>query len=296
MEKTKVLGKLKNIFTPFNVVVFLLLLAYSAVFIYLFVWALSYSLKTQLLVDTHDISLFTSYEFENYATAVRNFSLPKTDGSGEASILEMVGNGLLYGIGCAFFQTLCIVIVAYCTAKYSQFLLSKILHAAIIVTLALPIVGTLPSTLDMIQKLGLYDTVVGTYILKFNFNKVYYLVVYAGFRMISWDIAEAAFIDGASHFRVFVQIMLPLVSTLFGTLMIIYFIEYWNDYQGAMLFFPSHPTVSYGLIYLNTIHKGKLTAPELVAIALVVAIPILILFVVFRDKLMGNLSEGGVKA
>lgn len=292
--------KKRNKFSAFHSVIFVILLVYTFLFLFLFVWGISFSLKDVELLPSkvNPTVLFDQWHFENYLYALQNFGLPLSNGadSGQVGFVQMLLNSFLYSAGCALARTVCIAIVAYCCSKYSQFALAKIVHYVVIVTLTLPIVGSLPSTLEITETLGLYDSLFGNYILKFGFNNIYYLIVYAAFKSLPWELAEAAFIDGASHFRVFTRIMLPMVTTLLGTIFLLYFIEFWNDYQGAMIFLPSMPTVSYGLYYATVINKNILgDVRYIVASSIIVAIPIFIIFMVFRKKIMGNLTEGGVK-
>ena len=142
-------------------------------------------------------------------------------------------------------------IVAYLTAKY-KFRLNKIIHTIVIVAMILPIVGSLPSELQLVKTLGFYDHMWGMFILKANFLGMYFLVFYATFKSLPWTFAEAAQIDGAGHFRTFIQIMLPLIRSTLFAVFILLFIEHWNDYYTPMVFLPEKPTMSYGLFIFQT--------------------------------------------
>ena len=207
----------------------------------------------------------------------------------------MLLNSVLYAGGCALFQVACTAVVAYCTARYKN-VVSTILHYVVIVTLILPIIGNTPSMIEIMRKLNLYNTMFGAWIMKLGFNNMYYLIFYAAFKSLSWEFAESAFLDGANHFTVFFKIMLPLTMTLVGTVFLLYFISYWNDYQVPMLYFPKYRTAAYGLfvVFTSTV-DGMAYPPAKIAGAVFIFLPIFIVFMIFKKKIMGNLTEGGIK-
>ena len=125
---------------------------------------------------------------------------------------------------------------------------------------------------------------------------MYFFVFLSIFKGIPNAFAEAAKIDGASHFRVFVLIMLPLVKTTFFTVLLIRFIEFWNDYQTPLIYLPSFPTVARGLFAFNLSTANEIASvPGKLAGAMVMLLPILVVFVLFHKRLMGNLTMGGLK-
>ena len=90
--------------------------------------------------------------------------------------------------------------------------------------------------------------------------------------------------------------MMPLTSSLFGTTFILFFIGYWNDYQVPMLFLDKNPVLALGLYEFFQSYSNQLSVGTVkIAGGVIVLIPLLILFIVFRKKLMGNLTEGGIK-
>ena len=151
------------------------------------------------------------------------------------------------------------------------------------------------------KTLGLYDNIVGSWIMKFGFNNIYYMIFYAFFKKISWEYAESAFLDGGGHYTVFFRIMMPLSVPIIATIFLLNFIPYWNDFETPYMFLPNH-TTSAVMLYMSIIGGGgtwagpspvEITAQ--LAAAFMVFLPIFILFLAFKNKIMGNLSEGGIK-
>ncbi len=301
----KALGnKLKKNITPFSVVVGAILILYTAAILILFFWAIIMSFKNWREFRADAISFPSFFDLSNYQTMFDEFlirvPIELADGTKTRiayKMLDQFVNSLLYSAGGALCQTVCTVMVAYCTSKYKG-IFSSIIHTVVIVTIALPIVGNMPSMINVLQTLGLYDNLIGMWIMKFGFANIYYFIFYAAFEAISWDFAEAAFIDGSSHYGVFFKIMLPMVMPLFGTIFLMFFIQYWNDYQSPMIYWASHPTVAYGLYDFmhSTAAAVSSNTPAKIAGGVIVFIPMFIVFLIFKNKLMSNLTEGGIKA
>ena len=133
-------------------------------------------------------------------------------------------------------------------------------------------------------------------IMKGGFLGSNFLIFYATFKGISWEYAEAAFIDGASHVRVLFTIMIPLAMTSIAAIFLLGFIGNWNNWNVHVIYLPNYPMISYALYYFqnNTINAISNTPCKLAACMIVLA-PILVLFLLFRKKLMGNLTIGGLK-
>ena len=89
-----------------------------------------------------------------------------------------------------------------------------------------------------------------------------------------------------------------------GTVFLIQFIALWNDWQTTMLYLPTHPTLARA-VYEMSLGKSDIgtgserfllqTAPLKITASMILAVPITIIFVIFRNKLMGNVSVGGLK-
>ena len=280
-------------FSAFELILGSVLIVYCAFMVIIFLWALNTSIKSDdnFLADPRGLT--NSFAFENYLSAFNNIKYK--DGLVYKYYETMLLNSVLYAGGCALFQVACTAVVAYCTARYKN-VVSTILHYVVIITLILPIIGNMPSMIEIMRKLNLYNTMVGAWIMKLGFNNMYYLIFYAAFKSLSWEFAESAFLDGANHFTVFFKIMLPLTMTLVGTVFLLYFISYWNDYQVPMLYFPKYRTAAYGLfvVFTSTV-DGMAYPPAKIAGAVFIFLPIFIVFMIFKKKIMGNLTEGGIK-
>lgn len=212
-----------------------------------------------------------------------------------ATIIDMLINTVLYAGGSALICAIIPALTAYLCAKY-PYKLSKIIFTVYTVMMCIPIVGSYPTELAFLQKTGLYNTIPGAYVQKMTGSGMYFFVYYAFYCGLSNTYREAAEIDGASDLRIMCSIFLPMSAKIIATVFLIQFVGYWNDYQTPLLYLPSYPTLAYGVhrIMISPI-KELNYAPVQIAASTMLAVPVLILFIAFKEKLMGNISLGGIK-
>lgn len=290
--------KTKRKFSPFFLVVGIILAIYAVSLILPLLWAFFMSLKDPMVEQyVNMLGLPQEWLFENWATVFKYFSVEVTRNGVDAIVKfpEMLLNSFLFALGNSFIQTTVTFIVAYACARF-DFKISKVIYFIVILGMILPIVGSQPSALAVARHLGLYDSILGMYVMKFNFLGMYFLVFYETLRGFPKDYEEAAQIDGATNLSVMVKIMFPLCATTYATVLLLYFIQQWNDYSTPMLFMPNVPTVAYGLRLFDASNSNEITnTPTRLAACIIVALPTLALFVAFHDKLLNNVSIGGVK-
>ena len=260
-------------------------------------WGLITSLKDDIYFLRHVIGLPDKWMWSNYIRAFNSFLVNVTTSSGIRTVYleEMFLNSVLYALGCAIASTTCACVMAYLSARFA-YKFSKVTYTVVVVAMIVPIVGSLPSEIQMVTSLGLFGTFWGVWLLKANFLGMYFLVFYAVFKGVPKDFSEAAKIDGAGNFTLMVRIMFPLVASTYFTVLLLNFITFWNDYQIPLIYIRTRPTVTYGLFLFNLAGGGSVnTTPMKLAGSFLVMLPILIVFLVFQKRLMGNIHMGGLK-
>ena len=279
----------------FTIIIFAFLAVYVASLLIPLIWGVINSLKAPFDYDVNRLGFPKPFTMVNFQRALKLLYAPVPSGQGSRNVLipELALNSILYALGCAFFQTLCCCLMAYVTQRF-DWKICKIIYSVVIITMILPIIGAMPSELRILKTIGLYDSIPGGWLLRANFLGVYFLVFYETFRAIPRSFAEAAEIDGAGHFGVLFRIMLPLAAKTFGAVMLIYFVQYWNDYQVPLVYIPTKPTLTYAM-YTAALSTRISSVPERLAVCLVVFVPIFIVFMIFQKKIMGNISMGGLK-
>ena len=286
----------KALWSPMKITMLVGLLIYTIALFMPLIWGVITSFKSQTDFRTNIIGLPTTWVW-NYSSVYEKFNVSVFTDTGTIyiSMGQMFINSILYAVGCAFVSTLVPCITAYLCACYDYFL-SKVIYVVVIVTMVLPIVGSLPAEIRMANLLGVFDQFWGMWLLKANFLGMYFIVFYNQFKAFPKAYSEAARIDGAGNWQILLKIMLPLARNTFMTVMLIKFIEFWNDYQTPLIYLPTKPTISLGVYHMayTTINELS-TIPMRTTAAVIALLPVLGLFLCSHKRLLGNLTMGGIK-
>ncbi len=272
-------------------------LAFYALFLFiLFYLAIVTSLKDygEFMLGSK-IGFPKNPSFKNFTTAFEVFGV-RISSTYTAYLFEMLLNSVIYSIGCGFTATAVPCLVAYLVAKYNVWL-NKVIYFSVIFAISLPIIGALPSEIQIATALSLKNTIYGLWIMRGSYLGMYFLVFYATFKGLSNEYMEAAQMDGASQMAIMFKIVFPLIKTSFFAVFILQFISYWNDYQSPLIYMKSYPTAAVGLFSFmyNPMQTGGALETSQMAGCLILFFPVFILFICFKNIFMGNLTVGGIK-
>ena len=285
-----VLFKRKGFTKGLFVFMFILLVIFALSFIFPFLWILMNSFK-----ETSEFGLNINgwpqhFTFENFA----NSFTYRDATTKNKSILEMLGmTVLIAGVG-----TLVTVFTssaaAYVVAKYN-FFGKKVIFSVVIFSLIVPIVGSLPSQMQMMKNvLHLDGTVIGCIFIYSGGFGGNFLLLYSFFKNLSWTYVEAAKVDGANDFVIFFRIIIPMAKGPIIAISIIQLIGLWNDYQTPSIYLPDYPTLAVGLQFLFDKMQSN-SYPMMFATIIIAILPIILLFMAFSKTIMENTSVGGLK-
>ncbi len=276
-------------FTPLRITVFILFSAYALTLILAWGWVLIQSLKDPDVYVTDKLSLPDPIYIKNYFDAFSSFYDPAS----KTNMFGMILNSLWYTFGSMALQIGSSVCVAYCVAKF-KFPGRNLLYMTAIISMMIPIVGSMPSAYRIYDALGILDTplIILRNLNAFGWN---FIVIHGFMKNIPWSYAEAAYIDGCSHFGVFSRVMLPQVVSPITALCVMSFINLWNDYMTPLLYFPSYPTLVTGL-YIYEDQMGRMmNYPTLFAGVIISVLPVVALFVAFQKQILEINVSGGLK-
>jgi multiple sugar transport system permease protein len=115
------------------------------------------------------------------------------------------------------------------------------------------------------------------------------------FLTIPKELEEAARVDGAGHFQIFTQIILPLSMPALATLFVFQFLAIWNEFLWPLIVLnsPEKFTVPLGLAFLNTAHSTDWT--RLMAGSMILLVPVILLFVVAQRYYVRGIALTGLK-
>ena len=274
-------------------IIFVALLIYALTLIYPFFYLLVNSFKT--FEDFYDNPLWFSPHavFSNYIAVFTNeFAVTTFDGV-SVGILQMFWNSLSLSVVetlVSMFFTCC---AAYVLAKY-DFVGNKVIYSIVIISMVIPSIAAITATYKLMTDTRLIGTFVGMVILDCGAFGGGFLYIHSYFKNIPWSFAESAMIDGASDFKIFYRIMVPMAKNGILTFTILRFLGSWNSYWIPHLFYQEHPTIAVGLAKLsNEASQGKY--PMLFAAMIVSIVPVLIFYAIFQKSLLANTIDGGLK-
>jgi ABC-type glycerol-3-phosphate transport system permease component len=128
----------------------------------------------------------------------------------------------------------------------------------------------------------------------FSFNTY---VMTGFYKTLPYEMEEAAALDGASPFRTFWQVMLPLVKPGLASLGILNFVSLWNEFFYALIFThdKANYTVTLGLVFMDqqAVYTGKWVV--LFASMTMTMIPVLLIFAVLQRQIIRGLTVGALK-
>ena len=215
-----------------------LLLAFLAVvFLVPFYWMIITSLKTKETVFTNPIEwLPRVWMWENYPNAMNYPGFP---------FLRFLWNSTYYALGVTFGTVLSCAMAGYALARL-RFPGRQALFYVTIATLMIPWVVTFIPTFILFKNLDTLTTqafgikLLGTYwpliIPAFGGNAFYIFMMRQFFLGLPSELSDAARVDGAGEFRIFAQIMLPLVKPALLVMAVFTFLGTWHDFFGPLIY------------------------------------------------------------
>lgn len=163
-------------------------------------------------------------------------------------------------------------------------------------TMMIPIQVTMLPTFVIYKKLGLVDTHAALYIGTFFGATFGTFLLRQFFITIPMELNESAEIDGASNFRIYWQIIMPLSKPAIATLVIFNFTGLWNNYEGPLLYLRT-PRLYTLPIALKVISEDRdiIKYSGIMAGSVSAALPVLIVFIAAQKYFIGGITMGSVK-
>ena len=147
-----------------------------------------------------------------------------------------------------------------------------------------------------ITDLGLRNTFTGL-ILPSVTSVFYIYLLKENFAQIPDELYYAAKVDGTSDFKYLTKVMIPICSPTMITIVILKVIECWNAYVWPRLITDdeNYFLVSNGIQAIRESGFGRENIPAMMAAVVVISVPLIALFLIFRNKIMDGVSRGGTK-
>ena len=143
---------------------------------------------------------------------------------------------------------------------------------------------------------GLRNTFAGL-ILPSVTSVFYIYLLRENFAQIPDELYNAAKVDGTSDFKYLTKVMMPICKPTIITIIILKVIECWNSYVWPRLVtdVDEYFLVSNGIQKIREEGFGRENIPAMMAAVVVISVPLIVLFLAFRNKVMSGVSRGGIK-
>ena len=273
----------------FYVGAFIVLAIWSAIVLIMFLWALMNVFKSNIdyLREPLKLPELGNLQWKNFKLAI-----DKLEHNGWG-FWGMLFNSIWLVAGSSFLLSFSVCVTGYIFAQY-DFKGKEFLFSVVMFIMIIPIYGSLPATYKLIYDLGLNDSPLYliTQIGGFSSNM---MITYGFFKGVPRAYREAVYIDGGSDLRAFTTIGIPVGKNILIAYFLLNFITLWNNYETPLLYFDNMPTLSLGLYYFQQEIQYAANYPAYFAGALIAMLPILLIFIFFADKLMGQMYSGGLK-
>lgn len=270
---------------PALLLTYLILIGYAVISIYPILWMFMMSLKTGPEVHTNLLGLPQEWRWDHYVHVVTTTRVPRYIlNSAWISAVTVLGIlTMALPAGFAFGQL-------HFKGSYPLFML---LLAGIMIPGQTTI---LPLFLRM-KQFSLLDTPWAMIIPYVAAGLPFSTFLMRGFfRSLPQELADAAVVDGASLYRVFWNVMIPLTRPAISTLVVFYFMWTWNEFLWAMLVMNRdlYKTVTVG-IYTTFQRQYMFDWPLLTTGLVIVVTPIILVYLIFQRQFIKGLTAGALK-
>jgi multiple sugar transport system permease protein len=285
-----------------RIVAWALLILAIIVTLFPFYWMLRTSLSTSRSLFSNPGSLLpvdpTLGAYKRVLGLSTTAQAQAEGGSGASvNFLLYLRNSIIYSTVITVCQVFFCSLAAYAFARLTWPGRDKVFVLFLAALMVPPIFTSLPNFI-LIKNLGLLNSIPGLVLPSLLMTPFAIFFLRQFFLGINREIEEAASIDGASVWRVFFRIILPMSSSPVITLAILTFIATWNDYFWPLLVGNTDSskvlTVALG-VFKSQSPQGSPDWAGLMAAALIAALPLLILFFIFGKKVVNSIGFSGMK-
>ncbi|MFJ4172231.1 carbohydrate ABC transporter permease [Paenarthrobacter sp. NPDC089714] len=256
-----------------------------AVFMLLpFVWLFFGSFKTQAEFLSNPAALFPkSFQFNNY---VQLFA--------EGGFGKYMVNSLIVSAVAVVGNILFSAMAGYALAKL-RFRGRGLVFPLVIMSMIVPYVALFVPQFVIVVQMGLVDSLIGI-ILPALIMPLSVFIMRQFAYSVPFELMEAARIDGASEGRIFFRIFLPLSGPAVATVGILSFLASWNNFLWPLVVAQSQDTYTAPIGLAVASQASNTTAfGLLLAAAMVVLLPILLLFLFLQRYFIQGVSTAGLK-
>lgn len=269
-----------------RVLTYLLLGVWAVVVLFPFYWMLLTSVKDYGAYNAEHIPTFftLSPTLQNYRDAFTSVPLGR-----------YLANTVFFAVVTTALMVVVITLSAYAFARM-EFRGKNLLFTLFLSLMMIPTELVVITNYATITGLELRNTFTGL-ILPSVTSVFYIYLLKENFEQVPDELYWAAKVDGTSDFKYLWKVMLPICRPTLVTIIILKVIECWNSYVWPRLITddPNYFLVSNGIQEIRENGFGRENIPAMMAAVVVISVPLILLFFLFRKKIMAGVSRGGIK-
>ena len=267
-----------------RVIGYLYLLFIVVVSVVPILWVIMSSFKSNGAILSSPFSLPDTFNFNAYVSVLRQYSL-----------LNYGVNSLIVSIIPTLISLMFYAMSGYVIGKF-RFPGKDLFYILFTLTLLVPGHTRTQPIFTLITTLNLYDTKAGLVLVYLSGGLAMSMfLLRSAFMSVPMELNEAASIDGASFWRVFWQINLPLVKSGLSTAGVMMFLGNWNEYfyAGLLTSSESNRTLPVALSYFNQAFSYDYT--RMFAALTLVVLPGIIIYMVAQEQVTASVAASGIK-
>ncbi|MGN0387192.1 MAG: carbohydrate ABC transporter permease [Suilimivivens sp.] len=272
--------------TVVRVITYVLLALWAVIVLFPFYWMILTSLKSYSAYNSEYIPKFytLSPTLQNYAEAFTAVPL-----------LRYFANTAIFTVLTTAIMLVVITLAAFAFARL-EFKGKNIAFVLFLSLMMIPNELVIITNFVTITNLNMRNTFPGL-ILPSVTSVFYIYLLKENFEQIPDNLYYAAKVDGTSDLKYLLKVMVPISKPTLITITILKVIECWNSYVWPRLITDdeNYYLVSNGIQEIRENGFGRENIPAMMAAVVVISVPLIILFLVFRNKIMEGVSRGGTK-
>ncbi len=218
---------------------------------------------------------------------------------GDGQFVRALGNSALVAVTSTVLSLFIGTVGAYALGRFRFKGRLPVMYLILSMTM-FPSIAILGSLFDLVRRFGLYNNLISLIITYLVFTLPFTVwVLTSFFQSLPKELEEAAYVDGASPWETLYKVMLPLVAPGMVTTGLLAFIAAWNEFLFAVSFLqtPENRTVPLAIFLFATSSGGGYEIPwgAIMAGTIVVTIPLIVLTLIFQNRIISGLTPGAVK-
>lgn len=267
-------------------VIYILLIVWALIVLFPFYWMILTSVKEYGAYNSEYVPKFFTLNptLSNYVNAFVSVDLSR-----------YLLNTLIFAVVTTVIMLIVITTSAYAFARL-EFKGKNLVFTFFLSLMMIPTELVVITNYATITNLGWRNTFVGL-ILPSVTSIFYIYLLKENFEAVPDDLYYAAKVDGTSDFRYLRKVLIPICKPTMITILILKIIECWNSYVWPRLVTDDakYYLVSNGIQEIRENGFGRENTPAMMAAVVVISIPLIALFLIFREKIMEGVAQGGTK-